>query len=87
MHGFLNASHVITLAMSFFNRPLKTYLPIQKECTSPLNGIVLKNQNEKYKRIKEYSGKTRNAKELTLNIEKNIIMKRGGIAKKQDSKI
>ena len=73
--------------MSFFNRPLKTYLPIQKECTSPLNGIALKNQNEKYKRIKEYSGKTRNAKELTLNIEKNIIMKRGGIAKKQDSKI
>ena len=41
--------------MLFFNRPVKIYIPSCIDNTPLLDEIVRKNQNEKYKRIKEYT--------------------------------
>ena len=71
--------------MLFFNRPIKRYLPNCTDDTPPFDSIVRKSQNEKYQRIKEYSDKNRNHRQLTLNIGYNIIMERGGFIKKEDS--
>lgn len=90
LHGYRNAPHVITQissVMLFFNKPLKTYLPSQKEYWSPLDHIIRKNQNEKYERIKEYLNKNHNVKQSTLNIGDNVIMTWGGSFKKEDSQL
>ena len=68
-------------------KPLKTYLPSQKEYLSPLHHIIHKNQNEKYERIKEYLNKNHNVKQSTLNTGDNVITTWGGSSKKEDSKL
>ena len=73
--------------MLFFNKPLKKYLPSQKEYLPPLDHIIHKNQNEKYERIKEYLNKNRNIKQSTLNTGDNVITTWGGSSKKEDSKL
>lgn len=50
-------------------------LPDPKEYALPLDDTLRKNQINNYERIKEYSDKDYNAKQLIFNIGDNVIMK------------
>ena len=63
---------------AIFNRPVKTYSPSFPNEILPSVDVVQKNQNQKHKRIKEYSNKHQNVGQLTLNI---------GVIKNEDSKL
>lgn len=79
LHSYQDAPHAITQkppALLFFNRPLKMCLPDPKEYALPLDDTLRKNQINNYERIKEYSDKDYNAKQLIFNIGDNVIMKR-----------
>ena len=56
----------VTPAQLFFNRESKTFLPfINKKVISYLDQEIRKRQDEKYKKVKEYTDQRR--KQYTLN--------------------
>ena len=89
LHNYRNAPHTttgISPSMLFFNRPLKTYIPSLTKYTSQFDEEVRKRQAEKYDKVKSYTDRTRHATEKVLAIGEKVLMKRGTIGKKNDSK-